>query len=120
MHRDAAATLLVTELGLSSPRDVLLREHRGHRNLGGTGWTYRTHGIGVDVTRINGCGGIDFDFSTEDGQLFAPPDYWRITLFAKRSMHEKTIDAEKYRPIIDDPEQYRSLIEAELNNRFPT
>jgi hypothetical protein len=120
VYRDAAAALLVTELRLASPRDVLRREHRGPRNLGETGWAYRTHGIGVDVTRSNGHGGIDFDFSTEDGQLFAPPDYWRLVLFAKRSVHDKTIDSDKYKPIIDDSERYRNLVEAELNHPFLT
>jgi hypothetical protein len=119
-YRDSAAALLVTELGLSTPRDVLRTEHRGHHDLAGTGWAYRTHGIGVDVTRTNGHGGIDFDFSTDGGQLFAPPDFWRLVLFAKRSVHDKTIDARKYQPIIDDAERYRSLIEAELRLRFST
>jgi hypothetical protein len=120
VYRDAAAAMLVTELRLSSPRDVLRPEHRGRRDLDGTGWAYRTHGIGVDVTRTNGHGGIDFDFSTEDGQLFAPPDFWRLVLFAKRSVHDKTIDSVKYKPIIEDAEGYRNLIEAELHHRFPT
>ncbi len=120
LHRDAAAALLVAQLNLESPRDVLRREHRGQHNLASTGWSYRTHGIGVDVTRTNGHGGIDFDFSALDGQLFAPPDFWRLVLFAKRSVHDRTIDSEKYKPIINDAERYRDLIEAELKRRFTT
>ncbi|WP_419580541.1 DUF6896 domain-containing protein [Stieleria magnilauensis] len=119
-HRDAAAALLVDQLKLECPRDVLRREHRGRHDLAGTGWSYRTHGIGVDVTRTNGHGGIDFDFSTLDGQLFAPPDFWRLMLFAKRSVHDRTIDSAKYEPIIDDAERYRDLIEAELKRQFTT
>jgi hypothetical protein len=119
-HRDAAAALLVDQLNLESPRDVLRREHRGRHDLEQTGWSYRTHGIGVDVSRTNGHGGIDFDFSTTDGQLFAPPDFWRLILFAKRSVHDRTIDSDKYRPIIDDAERYRDLIETELKRLFPT
>jgi hypothetical protein len=118
-NRDAAAALLVSELKLKSPREVLHPEHRGRRVLSGTGWSYRTHGIGVDVTRTNGHGGIDFDFSTRDGQLFEPPDFWRIVLFAKRSVHDRTIDSAKYQPIIDNAENYRNLIETELGQQFP-
>jgi len=119
-HRDAAAALLVAQLNLECPRDVLRPEHCGRRDLVGTGWSYRTHGIGVDVTRTNGHGGIDFDFSGLDGQLFAPPDYWRLVLFARRSVHDRTIDPDKYEPIIDDAERYRDLIETELKRQFPT
>ncbi len=118
-HRDAAAALLVAHLSLESPRDVLRRENRGRHELTGTGWSYRTHGIGVDVTRTNGHGGIDFDFSTTDGRLFAPPDYCRLVMFAKRSVHDRALDSDKYKPIIDDAERYRTLIEAELNRQFP-
>jgi hypothetical protein len=113
-HRDAAAALLVAQLNLDSPRDVMRPEHRGRHDLEGTGWTYRTHGIGVDVTRRNGHGGIDFDFSTVDGQLFAPPDFWRLVLFAKRSVHDPSIDSEKYTAIIEDADKYRDLVDAEL------
>ncbi|WP_372720467.1 hypothetical protein [Novipirellula sp.] len=119
-HRDDAVTLLVDELNLECPRDVLRPEHRGRHDLVGTGWSYRTHGRGVDVTRTNGHGGIDFDFSTLDGQLFDPPDIWRLVLFAKRSVHDRTIDSDKYKPIIDDAELYRDLIEAELAHQFQT
>jgi hypothetical protein len=119
-RRDAAAALLAAHLNLESPRDILRREHRGRHDLTGTGWSYRTHGVGVDVSRTNGHGGIDFDFSTLDGQLFAPPDFWRLVLFAKRSLHDRTIASDKYQPIIDDPERYRDLIETELNYHHST
>ncbi|WP_390621047.1 DUF6896 domain-containing protein [Stieleria neptunia] len=119
-HRDAAAALLVAELNLESPRDVLRPENRGRHDLDGTGWSYRTHGIGVDVTRSNGHGGIDFDFSTLPGQLFAPPDFWRLVLFAKRSVHDRTIDTTKFTPIIDDADSCRDVIERVLGQLFPT
>ena len=110
-HRDAAAELLVSQLDLHSPRDILKLENRGHHNLPGTGWQYRTHGIGVDVTRTNGHGGIDFDFSTDDGELFAPPDWWRLQIFAKRSVHDKSVDSDKYMAIIEHADDHRELIE---------
>ena len=119
-YRDAAAALLVDKLRLDSPRDVLRPENRGRHELVGTGWAYRTHGIGVDVTRTNGHGGIDSDFSTTEGQLFAAPDYWRLVLFAKRSIHDPTIDSTRYVEIIRDAEPYRDMIDAELRLVFRT
>ena len=110
-HRDAAAELLVTELNLDSPRDILKPEHRGRRELPGTGWQYRTHGIGVDVTRTNGHGGIDFDFSTRDGEMYAAPDWWRLQLFAKRSVGDKSVDSDRYTTIIEHADEHRDLIE---------
>lgn len=110
-HRDAAAELLVSQLNLESPRDILKPENRGHHKLSGTGWQYRTHGIGVDVTRTNGHGGIDFDFSTDDGELFAAPDWWRLQVFAKRSVHDKSVDSDKYTAIIEHADEHCDLIE---------
>src|SRR4051812_39205014 len=99
VHREAAAALLVEHLHLESPQDVLRPEHRGRYELEGTGWSYRTHGIGVDMTRTNGHGGIDFDFGAEN--TFANPDWWRLFLFAKRWR--------KYADIVDGLSDSRAL-----------
>ncbi len=48
-YRDMAAQVLVTSLNLESPKDVLRPAFRGRHELKGTGWCYRTHGIGVDM-----------------------------------------------------------------------
>jgi len=68
-YRDMAVQVLVTSLNLDSPKDVLRPALRGRHELLGTGWCYRTHGIGVDMVRKNGHGGIDFDFSATPGRL---------------------------------------------------
>ena len=117
-HRDAAAALLVEQFSLNSPRDVLRAEHRGRRELPGTGWAYRTHGVGVDVTRINGHGGIDFDFALDGSKMFADPDWYRLHLFAKRSAHEKSIETQKYADIIDNIDKHRSMLESVIARRF--
>ncbi len=33
-----------------------MRPFQGHHDLVGTGWSYRTHGIGVDMVRKKGKG----------------------------------------------------------------
>ena len=116
-YRERVAAMLVASLNLDSPRDVLRTEHRGRHELPGTGYAYRTHGIGVDVTRKNGHGGIDFDFGTEDDELFAPPDWWRLVIFMRRVVHDPSVDCSAYRDIIDSPDKYQSAVCASLESQ---
>lgn len=116
-YRDFVATLLVKELGLDCLQDILSDEFRGRHAISDTGWSYRTHGRGVDVTRTNGHGGIDFDFSN-GGQLFEPPDFYRLMLFAKRSIHDQSVDSSNFERIVDVIDDYRELIEMEIDRRF--
>lgn len=117
-YRDFVATLLVKELGLDCLRDMLSDEFRGRHAISDTGWSYRTHGRGVDVTRTNGHGGIDFDFSNDADQLFEPPDFCRLMLFAKRSVHDQSVDSRNFERIVDVIDNYRELIETEIDRRF--
>lgn len=41
-------------------------------------------------------------------------------LIRHRSVHDRTIDSEEYKPIIYDAERYRDLIEAELIHHIYT
>ena len=116
-YRDMGAQILVDALGLDSPHNVLRPEHRGHHELPGTGWRYRTHGIGVDMVRKNGHGGIDFDFLASAGRLFAYPDWWRLCIFMRRVIHDRTVDTSGYSQIIDAPDAYESLVEEVLKTQ---
>ena len=116
-YRDKAAQLLVTTLNLDSPDQVLMRPFRGHHDLVGTGWWYRTHGIGVDMVRKNGKGGIDFDFSSTPGDLFAYPDWWRICIFMRRVVHDKKVDTTLYDSIIAKPFLYERTVQGVLESR---
>jgi len=117
-YRNFVATLLIKELGLDCLQDILSDKFRGRHEISGTGWRYRTHGRGVDVTRTNGHGGIDFDFSDNASELFEPPDFYRLMLFAKRSVHDQSADSRKYERIVEYIENYRELIETEIDRRF--
>ncbi|MCA8990096.1 MAG: hypothetical protein KDA78_20785 [Planctomycetaceae bacterium] len=116
-YRDMAAQLLVTHLNLESPKQILRPALRGKHELIGTGWCYRTHGIGVDVFRKNGRGGIDFDFSAIPGRLFAYPDWWRLCIFMRRIIHDKTVDISPFAAIIANPEDYEDLVISVLEMR---
>jgi hypothetical protein len=116
--RDHAADLLVDTLSLESPREILMPQHRGRHPLADTGWVYRTHGIGVDVTRSNGHGGVDFDFTLGDDNVFADPDWWRLHLFAKRAVHDKTVDTARYADIIDAIDDQSGFVQFVIAARF--
>jgi hypothetical protein len=116
--RDAAASLLVEHLGIDSPREILDPRHRGRELIANTGWAYRTHGIGVDVTPTNGRGGIDFDFSADDTNIYKIPDWWRLQLFARRAIHDQQVDARKYADIIDDLSTHKEFVQSVISRRF--
>ncbi|MFO1003243.1 MAG: hypothetical protein U0936_23155 [Planctomycetaceae bacterium] len=116
-YRDTAAQILVSSLNLESPEQVLMRPFRGHHELVGTGWCYRTHGTGVDMVRKNGKGGIDFDFSCTPGELFAYPDWWRLCIFMRRVVHDANVDITPYYSIIARPSCYEQTVRAVLDSR---
>ncbi|MFT6398679.1 MAG: hypothetical protein ACJAYU_003441 [Bradymonadia bacterium] len=57
--RDWAEELLMTHLGLAKPEDVLRAPFRGTHQIPNTEYSYRTHGIGVDICKPVSRGGID-------------------------------------------------------------
>lgn len=110
--RDWAAGLLTEKLGLDSPRDILRPEHQGRKKIADTAWTYRTHGTGVDVLHKDGKGGIDFDFA--ENTEFAAPDWWRLSLFARRAIHSGKLSRDAYEPLLSDDLRFQSLADAVL------
>lgn len=116
--RDAAAALLVEHLLLDSPRDILDTRHRGRKFIANTGWAYRTHGIGVDVTKIDGHGGVDFDFSADETDIYKAPDWWRLQLFARRALHDHEVDTSKYSDIIDGLSEHEEYVQSVIARRF--
>lgn len=83
-----------------------------------TGWVYRTHGIGVDVTKRNGHGGVDFDFSTNGDNVFAAPDWWRLQLFARRAVHDNTVNTAQYAGIVDSLHDHADFVQSVIAARF--
>jgi hypothetical protein len=103
-----AEELLCRVLGLKSAADVLQREHRGRKTLVGSMWTYRTHGVGVDIDRGITSGGIDFDFDKPE------PDPWRLKIFAEKQLNAGNLGPE-YVLLVDDDERFKKAAEAALS-----
>ena len=116
--RDAAARLLLDHLKLETPRDILKPQYRGRRPIGNSGWQYRTHGRGVDVTKIQGRFGIDFDFTDDESNIYAHPDWYRLQLYARRAVHDKTIQADRYADIIDNISIEATFVETVITKRL--
>jgi hypothetical protein len=106
--RKWAEELLCRALNLKSAGEVLQPEHRGRKVLAGSTWTYRTHGIGVDIDRGITRGGIDFDFDKPD------PDPWRLKIFAEKQLNAGNLGPE-YAPLVDDENRFKSAAEAALS-----
>ena len=98
-----ATELLETAFDLSKAEDILSLEFRGHKEIPGTNWTYRTHGAGVDICRTTKVGGIDLDFDKPD------PDAWRLRIFFERQYNDGNIPLKEYRHLANDED---ALVEA--------
>ena len=99
-----AEELLKKSFGLSNANEILNSKFRGFNQIPGTNWMYRTHGIGVDISRTPEVGGIDFDFDKPD------PDEWRLRLFFERQYNEGNIPLAEYRHLADDEEALKKAI----------
>ena len=109
--RTWAEELLCRVLGLQKASDVLQPEHRGRKVLAGSMWTYRTHGVGVDIDRGISCGGIDFDFDKPT------PDTWRLRIFAEKQLNAGNLGPE-YVALVDDEDRFNMAAEAALSRNI--
>jgi len=103
--RKWAEELLCRTLDLQSASDILRPENRGRKVLTGSLWSYRTHGVGVDIDRGIRSGGIDFDFDKPD------PDLWRLRLFAEKQLNAGNLGPE-YVALVDDEDRFKKAFEA--------
>ncbi len=101
-----AEQLLVDGLGLARAEDVLLGPHRGLRQLPGTAWWYRTHGVGVDVFQPGNKGGIVFDFDKPK------PCGWRLRLFLVKQFNAGNLRKADYRPLVQDQARWHAAVDA--------
>jgi hypothetical protein len=94
----------VRSFQLDRPDDILKREFRGERQIPGTSWFIRTHGIGVDVYQTPEVGGIDFDFDKPN------PDEWRLRRLFEKQVNAGTLAYEAYREFVDDEDLLKTAI----------
>lgn len=103
-----AKELIARSFGLTVADDILARENRGFRQVPGTSWYIRTHGVGVDVFKTPEVGGIDFDFDKPD------PDPWRLQIFIERQVNDGNLPYEPFRELLDNEELMEKAIEEAL------
>jgi len=108
-QRSWAEELLKRSFRLEKAEDILKSEHRGVKEIPGTNWIYRTHGIGVDVSITSEMGGIDFDFDKQD------PDEWRLRILFERQYNAGNIPLAEYRHLFEDEELLKAAIKGALS-----
>ena len=98
--RQWAEKFLCDSLKLKNPCDILQSKYRGRHQVLDTEWWYRTHGIGVDITKSGNKGGIDFDFDKLE------PDEWRLREFMVKQLNDGTLIKRTYRPLLQDKKRF--------------
>ncbi|WP_185821927.1 hypothetical protein [Xanthomonas sp. GW] len=104
-----AKVLLVSAFNFSEPQEILRRENRHLRQIPGTCWFVRPHGIGVDIYKVPGVGGIDFDFDKPD------PDEWRLARFIEAQVNDGQLSYAAYRELLDDEQAFKSAVARALH-----
>ena len=107
-QRKWAKELLKQAFNLDKANDILSTEYRGYKEIPGTNWMYRTHGIGVDISRTSDVGGIDFDFGKTE------PDEWRLKIFFEKQYNEGNIPLIEYRHLFQDEQLLDNAIKGAL------
>lgn len=102
--REWAVQLLVSVFGFNEAQDVLQPGNRGYHSIPGTGWFYRTHGYGVDISKPGNKGGIDFDFGLTE------PDEWRLRSFLVKQYNAGGLRKSDFRPLLEDEERWKQAV----------
>ena len=69
-------------------------------------WSYRVHGIGIDISKPNNRGGIDFDFDKPH------IDRWRLREFMVKQLNDGSIPTRFYRPLMQDSGRWSAAMDA--------
>ncbi|WP_282248404.1 hypothetical protein [Stenotrophomonas sp. PS02300] len=104
-----AKALLVSAFKFSEPQEILRKENSHLRQVPGTCWFVQPHGIGVDIYKAPGVGGIDFDFDKVD------PDEWRLARFIKAQVNDGQLPYAAYRILLDDEQAFKSAVASALH-----
>jgi len=91
-----AESLICKHLDIETASDILGQEYRGKKQLSDTSWYYRTHGVGVDISKKGNKGGIDFDFDK------GFPDSYRLRGFMIKQFNDGKLIKKYYRELLQD------------------
>ena len=112
-RRAWAESLLLDRLQLDDLRDIFRLGRAVERDVPGTEWKYKTHGIGVRVYRPDEMGGIDFDLDKPD------PDGWRLHDFARRQVEDGELSEEVYERVFADDRRLERVLAGRSTDRAP-
>lgn len=107
--REWAEKLLVQAFDLNVASDILHRTNRGNKQIPGSEWHYRTHGVGVDIFKPGNKGGIDFDFDKPT------PDPWRLRCFMIKQYNAGMLPKKTYRPLIQEEDRWDAAVRRVLS-----
>lgn len=107
-YRRWAEELLVAAFGLVKAEDILV-SHRGLNAIAGTNFFVRTHGVGVEVSKAPGVGGIDFDFDKPQ------PDVWRLQIFIEAQAADGNLPLQQFDPLLRDEDRLRAAVAGALS-----
>nr|WP_275442852.1 hypothetical protein [Pseudoalteromonas sp. OOF1S-7] len=105
-----AKELIARSFGLETASEILKQENRGRRQVPGTNWFIKTHGVGVDIFKSPEVGGIDFDFGHD------APDAWRLKYFFEKQFNDGQLPAADYIHLADDEERLKAAIKVVLSS----
>ena len=101
-----AERLICEHLNVANAADILLAEHRGKNRLGNSDWFYRTHGVGVDISKNGNKGGIDFDFGQNH------PDSYRLREFMIKQLNDGGLTKRHYRELLKNKQLWKDVYDS--------
>ncbi len=104
-----AKFLIKAVFNLEDAEHILIAGNRGRRQIPGTVWFIRTHGVGVDIYKAPGVGGVDFDFNKPH------PDFWRLKVFFEKQINDGILPYAQYQDLIENEELLDKTIRLVLN-----
>lgn len=106
--------LIERSFGIEKAELIMGSSFRKKKEIPGTNWQIRVHGVGVDIYRTTEVGGIDFDFDKPD------PDEWRLRIFFEKQYNEGNLPLSEYRHLHEDEDLLKGAIHSALNTDIQT
>lgn len=103
-----AEQLLCNSFDLHHPTDILTLTRTDFPRSGqfpDSPWCYRIHGIGIDISKPNNRGGIDFDFDKPN------VDRWRLREFIIKQLNDGAISIRYYRPLMQNAGRWSAAMD---------
>ena len=88
--------------------DVMKLPKAERIKIPGTNWSFKTHGIGIDIFKTADVGGIDFDLDKP------APDSWRLKVFFHKQYNAGNLDYDLYFDLFEDED----LLDQKLSEHF--